>query len=392
MINYKELVSDIIGKQGVLHSVFSSPREKSGCQKIVIRPLVIQQKMCYQVTEYKGQKTFHRNINSQECLQLIQDKLSVEFKQVLLCTRECDYHVLVNKSYEATTLKKAPTRLESPIPPTHNREKQYILEDGVVIPFLIKLGIMNAEGKVFPAKRDKFKQLNRFLEMIEDVIPSLDKTKTLKIIDFGCGKAYLTFALYHYLHILKGYFITIIGLDLKKDVVEYCQQVANDLHYTTLKFSVGDIKDYNPATAGNVDMVVTLHACDTATDAAIEKALQWNAEVILSVPCCQHELFKQISSVALNPLLKHGILKERFSALATDAARAQILEIMGYQTQVLEFIDLEHTPKNLLIRAVRRKVALKMIQKEQLLEEYKQFEKALAIKPYLATKLNLLVD
>jgi SAM-dependent methyltransferase len=237
--------------------------------------------------------------------------------------------------------------------------------------------VMTAEGRVVKAKYDKFRQINRFLEMVSDVIPDLPRSKPLTIVDFGCGKSYLTFALYHLLAIKEQLPVRIIGLDLKQDVIETCSKLALELGWDNLTFSVGDIAKFEGHTS--VDMVVTLHACDTATDSALLKAIGWEASVILSVPCCQHELFRQISQPMLKPLLKHGILKERFSALVTDAVRANLLELAGYRTQLLEFIDLEHTPKNILIRAVKGHQA----DMEQLKQEYERFRDFMGISPFM---------
>ena len=233
----------------------------------------------------------------------------------------------------------------------HNRVKQYILKEGIPVPFLVDLGVMTSKGKIITQKYDKFRQINRFLEFIEDILPRLPKDREVTILDFGCGKSYLTFAMYYYLKELKGYDVNIIGLDLKTDVIEKCNRLATDYGYKKLHFLQGDIADYEGVSS--VDMVVTLHACDTATDYALAKAVEWGAQVILSVPCCQHELNRQIENEMLAPFLKYGILKERMAALLTDGIRANLLESKGYETQILEFIDMEHTPKNLLIRAVK---------------------------------------
>lgn len=214
---------------------------------------------------------------------------------------------------------------------------------------------MTKEGKIVHSRYDKFRQINRFLEFIEDILPQLDKSSKQTIIDFGCGKSYLTFAMYYYLKVLKGYDIRIIGLDLKEDVIEHCQELADGYGYTELQFLTGDIASYSGV--DKVDMVVTLHACDTATDYALYKAVKWGAAVILSVPCCQHEANGQIQNSEIADILKYGILKERMAALITDGIRANLLEQCGYKTQILEFIDMEHTPKNLLIRAVKDKKA-----------------------------------
>ena len=233
----------------------------------------------------------------------------------------------------------------------HNRKKQYLLPEGTAVPFLVDLGVMTKEGTIVHSRYDKYRQINRFLEFIEDILPQLNKNKENVIIDFGCGKSYLTFAMYYYLHELKEYDIRIIGLDLKKDVIRHCNELSEKYGYEKLHFYQGDIASYTGR--DEVDMVVTLHACDTATDYALEKAVKWNAKVILSVPCCQHEVNAQLKNDRMQPIFKYGIIKERMAALMTDALRANLLEQAGYETQILEFIELEHTPKNLLIRAVK---------------------------------------
>ena len=232
-----------------------------------------------------------------------------------------------------------------------SRRKKCILDPDIPVPFLHDLGVQTKEGKIVHSRYDKFRQMNRFLEFIEDIVPELPKDRESVIIDFGCGKSYLTFAMYYYLHELKHYDVRIIGLDLKADVIAHCQQLAEDYGYEKLTFLTGDIADYDGV--DHVDMVVTLHACDTATDYALDKAVRWGAKVILSVPCCQHEVNRQIENELLQPVLKYGLIKERMSALLTDAIRANLLEEAGYQVQVLEFIDMEHTPKNILLRAVK---------------------------------------
>ena len=264
---------------------------------------------------------------------------------------------------------------------SHNRKKNYILEEGIPVPFLVELGVQTADGQVVHAKYDKFRQINRFLEFIEDVLPKLDRDRESVILDFGCGKSYLTFAMYYYLKELKGYPVRIIGLDLKADVIRRCSELAVRCGYDALSVSTGDIASYEGVE--RVDMVVTLHACDTATDYALEKAVRWGAKVILSVPCCQHELNRQMESGLFAPVFGYGIIKERMAALYTDALRAQILEYMGYRVQILEFIDMEHTPKNLLIRAVKKREAGK-----DLPDELKKCMEFLHVQPTLASLLT----
>ena len=211
---------------------------------------------------------------------------------------------------------------------------------------------MTHDGQVVKSRYDKFRQINRFLEFIADVLPELPKDRPVRIIDFGCGKSYLTFGIYYYLKCLKGFDVRITGLDLKEDVIRHCGQLAKKYGYEDLEFLQGDIAGYEGE--NQVDLVVTLHACDLATDYALEKAVSWGAKVILSVPCCQHELNRQMENELMAPVFGYGLIKERMAALYTDAIRAQVLEYKGYGTQILEFIDMEHTPKNILIRAVRR--------------------------------------
>ncbi|MGG6313947.1 class I SAM-dependent methyltransferase [Paenibacillus macerans] len=352
MESLRKLVEEL-AEQGSLITATISGRRKPGeteYSKVQIKPVEIKKQLHYQFAYHYANKVLHQNVPAEAFADELTKLFAETFRQGLLCTAEADYQVLISKKFKVTILKKAPSR--QPLGTlTHNRKKQYVLEEGQPVPFLIELGIMNAEGKVLAKKYDKFKQINRFLEMVQDVLGHLPEGRPLTIVDFGCGKSYLTFALYHYLAVQQQKKLNVVGLDLKTDVIEHCEALARKLQYEDLRFLVGDIADYDELSA--VDMVVTLHACDTATDAALEKAVRWNASVILSVPCCQHELFNQVQSPVLEPLLGHGILKERFSALATDAIRAKLLDVMSYKTQLLEFIDMEHTPKNILIRAVK---------------------------------------
>ncbi len=276
---------------------------------------------------------------------------------------------------------------EAAAPAAHDRRKNYLLPEDQPIDFLVRLGVMSAEGKVIAAKRDKFKQINRFLEMVDDAAGSLPKSGPLRVIDFGCGKAYLTFALYFYLTEIQQRQVSIVGLDWKQDVVAFCSGVAQDLDYAGLTFAVGDIAAYE--TNNPVDMVVSLHACDTATDDALVKAVEWGARVILSVPCCQHELYGQVAADAMKPMLKHGIIKERLAALLTDSARASLLESAGYSVQILEFIALEHTAKNLLLRAVKRGGKGRVGQPS---EEYRAFRDFWHIRPSLEAGLHRLAQ
>ena len=377
-----DLLNDVFDKETLILATLSSPKIASGTSKVTIRPLMIKGQSRYQVTENRQEQAFHQNLSKKECLNWFLQHLS-EFKQTFVYTTSADYHILLSKKGNITLLKKAPSK--APRELLHNRQKEYLLQEGTPIPFLIQLGVMSAEGKVYAAKQDKFRQINRFLEMIDDVLPHLDPSRLLRVIDFGCGKAYLTFALYHFLKITKGYQVHLTGIDLKRDVIQHCQELAQALGYQEdLHFILGNIENYQTQEA--VDLVVSLHACDTATDAALEKAVRWQSKVILSVPCCQHEVMHQIQQDALQPLLKYGILKERFAALTTDAARAQLLEVLGYQTQVLEFIDVEHTPKNLLIRGIKRSQTNE--QRKSAWQTYLKFKQTLAIHPSLERRFQ----
>ena len=335
--------------------VISNPPKNSDIIKVKVRPVLLKGNLLFQASEYCGKQIFHTNYTKEEFLKKLPDWLENNMKQLVMTCKSKQINILISKKGNATIKIKNITISDNKngknITLQHNREKVYILTEGKPVPFLIDLGIMNSEGKILKPKYDKFKQINHFLEFIEDILPSLSKDREITILDFGCGKSYLTFAMYYYLKELKGYQIKVIGLDLKEDVIKHCSQLAEKYGYDNLHFLVGDIASYERA--GKVDMVVTLHACDTATDYALFKAIQWEADVILSVPCCQHELNKQIKNDILNPILHYGLIKERLAALATDALRAELLEVVGYKSQILEFIDMEHTPKNILIRAIK---------------------------------------
>ena len=333
----------------LIHITISNPRTKGGVKKIIIRPVQLKKGICYQQASYEDKKVFHDNMTEEECKDRI-GELIQSFKQVELITETERLTALISKKGKASVkIKKVLCQREEDSL-SHNRKKEYLIREGKPVPYLIDLGVMTKEGQIVKSRYDKFRQINRFLEFIEDILPSLPKDHPVRILDFGCGKSYLTFAMYDYLHEQKGYEVEMIGLDLKEDVMEHCNELAQKYGYEYLKFYTGDIANYEDNRP--IDMVVTLHACDTATDYALHKAVMWGARVILSVPCCQHELNNKISCKELAPIMDYGLLKERFAALLTDGIRAKLLEEQGYQVQILEFIDMEHTPKNILIRAV----------------------------------------
>lgn len=355
-------------EEGLQRAVLSNAPKAAELSKVKVHPVVIGGKQQYQIEEYRGTQVFHTNCTEEAVADRLQDWLAEgAFRQAELLSVFHQRTVLIGKKGTATVkCKKRQDTATVLLPREHNRKKQYLLEEGVPVPFLIDLGVMTKEGAVVKAKYDKFRQINRFLEFVEDILPALPKHREITILDFGCGKSYLTFALYHYLYTVKGYEVRIVGLDLKKDVIARCNRLAKEYGYTKLEFLCGDIADYTGMNA--VDMVVTLHACDTATDYALYKAIRWGAAVVLSVPCCQHEWNRQTECEPLQPFLKYGIIKERMSALMTDAFRANVMEACGYKTQLLEFIDMEHTPKNILIRAVKKE----KIEQEALAERVTQ--------------------
>ena len=360
-------------------ATLSNPKEKNGIKKVKVRPILKQGVLLFQCESHQNNQVFHENYEAERAAAVLTEYMS-QFKQMQLETKKFRYTVLVSKKGKVTIQKKQQTGCVKEVDLSHNRSKKYILQEGTAVPFLQDLGVMTAEGKIVRTKFDKFRQINRFLEFIEDILPQLAEDREVTILDFGCGKSYLTFAMYYYLHELKNVDVRIIGLDLKTDVIRHCNELSEKYGYKKLKFLEGNIADYTGV--DEVDMVVTLHACDTATDFALDKAVGWNAKVILSVPCCQHELNGQMKNETLEPLFKYGLIKERMAALVTDALRAEYLESCGYDAQILEFIDMEHTPKNILIRAV------KTGKKKENLGKIKTCEEFLQIQPMLGRLLK----
>ena len=363
-----------------IRGTISGPRKKEGIIKVKMRPLEKRGELYFQFEAFTKTQAFHENITSEAAGERAALYME-DFRQMQIETVKEDITILVSKKGKVTVQRKKKKEEAQKADLSHDRKKRYILEEGIPVPFLRDLGVMTEDGKVIRSKTDKFRQINRFLEFIEDILPQLDRGCELTILDFGCGKSYLTFAMYYYLHELKKYDIRIIGLDLKKDVIRHCSSLAEKYGYEKLAFLEGDIADYDGV--DQVDMVVTLHACDTATDFALAKAIGWNAKVILSVPCCQHELNGQMKNEILAPVMDYGLLKERFAALATDGLRAKYLEREGYETQVLEFIDMEHTPKNILLRAVKTGK-----RNEKATAEIERFEGFLSVQPMLGELLK----
>ena len=332
-------------------AVFSQPIDKTDNQKVNIRPVLLKGELRYQLESFRDNKAFHRNVTGEELLKVVESQLESRYRQALVVTDKetIQYSMKVNGSYKrhATASLPLPGKVQS-----HNREKEYILKEGENIPALVDLGVFTADFKIVRAKYDKYKQINRFIELIDHAFKDYGKD-SITILDFGCGKSYLTFILYYYFAVKRKINATIIGYDLKEDVVKRCGEIARKYGYEGLEFVRADVtKDV--LTDRNIDMIVTLHACDVATDFALHYAITKKADFIFSVPCCQHEVNSAIRRGGdLDILLKHGIIKERVSALLTDAIRANVLEDMGYTVDMIEFIDFDHSPKNIMIRARR---------------------------------------
>ena len=378
--NIKEIFEDILDID-LIDIIISNSTDSETISKVKIRPVLLKNELVFQASEHRGAQVFHINHKKEELIDKLPEYFEGLFKQVQIRTVNNNISILISKKGKVTIKKKLLTGKQ--IQPkqqvlTHNRKKRYLLPEDCKAPFLVDLGIMTPEGKIVNSRYDKFKQINRYLEFIEDILPNLPKDKEIRIIDFGCGKSYLTFDTYYYLNEVKGYSVNIIGLDLKEDVIRRCNELRTSYGYDKLTFMRGDIANYSQEDP--VDMVITLHACDTATDHAIAKAVSWGAKVILTVPCCQHELNRQMESEVLEPILKYGLIKERMAALVTDGMRARLLEEYGYKVQVMEFIDIEHTPKNILIRAVKEKDA---IPTKVSMESYEKLKEFLSVDPTL---------
>ncbi|CEK32307.1 SAM dependent methyltransferase [[Clostridium] sordellii] len=335
----------------------------------------------YQVEKYTDKQVFHENIEKDMLNEKMLEFIDGKYKQVGAWSEEYTYDLKISKKGKVFLGRKKSDNSKL-VNKSHNREKNYILKEGMIIQPLIDLGVFTKDGKVVNSKYDKYKQINRFIEIIDDEIKK-NNDKELTILDFGCGKSYLTFVLYYYFVEIKKINVKMIGLDLKADVIKKCNEIAKKYNYKNLHFELGDINGYKYT--DNVDMVITLHACDTATDYALYNAIKWNAKMIFSVPCCQHEFNSQMKSEDLSILTRYGIIKERVAALMTDAVRGNLLEAIGYKTQLLEFIDIAHSPKNILIRASKSKISRE--KKENSLIEVDNIMKEFNLEP---TLFNLL--
>jgi SAM-dependent methyltransferase len=348
ILNIDEVIKNSLTENKFIYCIFTTPRVKSQYKKITVRPFAIKDREYLQLEKFTKTQVFHENLDYEAAFDVLLEMVK-EYRNINLFTTDADYQILVSKKGSINIIRNEPVKKLKK--EDHNKKKQYLISENQPCDFLIILGIMNKDGKVYTKKYDKFKQINKFLEIVDDSLAGKSIKDGFTIIDFGCGKAYLTFALYYYFNDIKRIKVNITGLDLKEEVIEFCNETAKKLNYENLNFVYGDISDFEYK--NKVNMIVTLHACDAATDAALVKAIAWDCYIILSVPCCQHELFNKIENENLNPMLKHGLIKERMSSLITDSLRGLFLETKGYKVQLMEFISMEHTPKNILIRAVK---------------------------------------
>ena len=354
-----------------------------GCE---YQKIVVQLKGDYfQIEKYTQKQVFHENVKPSELEEALHALLELGYRQLNSYSDSEQMEMKISKKGKVLlNRRKQEGAAAKAAPASHNKEKNYILKEGSIIPPLVDLGIFTPDGRVVKSMYDKYRQINRFIEIVDDAVSNWEEGKELTIVDFGCGKSYLTFILYYYFVELRHLPVTMIGLDLKADVIEHCNQVAQKYGYDRLRFEMGDINGFRYE--GAIDMVITLHACDTATDFALYNAIQWNTKMIFSVPCCQHELNAQIKTDELSVLTKYGIIKERVAALLTDGIRGSLLEACGYKTQLLEFVDLTHSPKNILIRAVKSNVSAK--KKQASLEEVKRSMGTFSVEPTLYRLLS----
>lgn len=352
MSSLSESLSATLQDSSFLRLTLSQPMQPmtGGSPKVTVRPVQLRDETKYQWTSRIGSQEYHENLSGEELRKRVDLTFCVTFADAHLFTTIEDLAFKRHRSGQVRFKKSKPT-LKPPADFSHNREKQYLIPVGVPCPFLIEIGVMLPNGEIRSAMYHKFRQINRYLEFVEDLMPTLPADGLLNVVDFGCGKSYLTFALHHLLTRIHRREVNIIGLDLKQDVITDCNRIAKVLGCAGLQFEVGRIESFQPT--GHVHLTVSLHACDTATDDAIAGAIRWECDAILAVPCCQHELNNILEKTVLPGMTEYGIFRERFAAMATDTLRARLLDVNGYRTQILEFIELEHTPKNVLLRAVR---------------------------------------
>lgn len=376
MSELKEKLDEIMEKP--LEKIILSNASKAEYKKIVLT----KEKDTYAAEKFTDKQAFHERIPVGQIGCFCRECMETGFKQLNAFSGEEEYSIKVSKKGKVlshASKNKNKVKMKS----TDAHRKNYYLAEGEVIPPLVDMGIFTKEGKVVSSMYDKYRQINKFIQFIDEAVDKSGLT-SLNIIDFGCGKSYLTFIVYYYLTFKKGLDVTMTGMDLKADVIENCRKTAEKYGYEKLHFLVGNIADYKAD--WQVDMVITLHACDTATDFALFHAIQWKTSMIISVPCCQHELNGQMDSEEFRILTRYGLVKERVAALMTDAIRANLLTYCGYKTQLLEFIDFTHTPKNIMIRAVRSNISSE--HKAQMLEEVETLMKTYHLDPTLYRKLQ----
>jgi Methyltransferase domain len=375
-VTVEEVLARLFAEDAFTGATLSKPRRSDSGRpgKVTVDPVILRGELRFRWRSHHRDRTVDENLPAEEAERRLAHQLGGEFRQGLLHAVDADWQILAGGK-GTKVLRRPPSRPRARL--EHDRRKRRVLPEGEPVPFLVALGVMTPAGAVHRRRYAKFRQVNRFLELVGDVLDELPEGR-LRVVDFGSGRSYLTFALHHLLTAVHGREVELVGLDLKEDVVAECEALARRLDARGLRFEVGDIAGF--ADLEHSDLVVSLHACDTATDAALERAVRARAKVILAVPCCQHELLTQLESARLQPLLRHGVLKERFAADVTDAARAQLLALVGYDVQLVEFVELEHTPKNLLIRAVRRD---RRSDRAHAHSEYRTFADALGIEPAL---------
>lgn len=377
MNDLKKAINEIIEEELIKVVISNKINKDVKYNKITFGLKENKGKQYYQIEKFTDKQVFHENIEMDMLEEKLTESVQDNYRQLSAWSRTHTFDLKVSKKGKVFLGKKKSENIKV-VDKSHNKEKNYILKEGMLIDPFIDLGIFTKEGKIVNSKYDKYKQINRFIEIIDDEIKKSD-FKELTILDFGCGKSYLTFILYYYFVKIKKISVNIIGLDLKEDVIKKCNEIAKKYNYENLHFEIGDINGFKYN--NKVDMVITLHACDTATDYALYNAIKWNTKMIFSVPCCQHELNSQMKAETLSILTRYGIVQERVAALMTDAVRANLLECLGYKTQLLEFIDIAHSPKNILLRAVKGNVSEE--KKNKALDEVKDLIKQFNFQPTL---------
>ena len=384
MSDVGDLVERLVGGSTLTGATLSRPgtAHPDEPRRITVEPVTVRQGARWRVRRHYERRTTDENLDGPQLVAFLREAIGARYRQALLQEPDADWQILAGRA-APRILQRPPTRPRAE--GVHDRRKRHLLPEGEPVPFLVELGVQTPDGRVRSQRRAKFRQVNRFVELVDDIVPRLPEGR-LRIVDFGSGRAYLTFALHDLLVRRHGRQVELLGLDVKPDVVADCEALARRLDAAGMSFEVGDIAE---ADLDDVDLVVSLHACDTATDAALDRAVRGGARVILAVPCCQHELLGQLDNDVLRPLLRHGTLRERFVAEVTDAARARLLELAGYDVQVVEFVALEHTPKNVLLRAVR--TVRPERDRARLAREYRTFADSLGIRPALERLLGDLV-